>query len=171
MISLKSTATTGSLFGNYSVHEVVSESAKLHKAYTNGKREEDMEDNKASPWRRWSWMEQKPALRACLVFMKVPYTSHRRKFFYPIKWQHAWNIDTTRKENRPREILESFRHSLQFRTLQHNTRMKRHYKEVNENIPMDQPRWHSSPMYLSLFPSGRLDNLLTLAIKRCAKRP
>lgn len=84
-IILKSTTTTDWLFGNYCVHEVSSGSPKIHKVYANGKREKDMEYNTVNPWRRCSWMEHRLALRACLVFMKAPYTSHRRTIFLPNK--------------------------------------------------------------------------------------
>ena len=79
-----------------------------------------MRDNTVNPWRRCSWMEHRIAIPACLfffIFMKVPYTSHRRTIlFYPIKWQHAWNIDIMQKEKTPWEMEESLHSSLQFST-------------------------------------------------------
>ena len=88
---------------------------KIHKAYANGKREEGMRDNKVNPWRRCSWMEHRIAIPASPFFYEGPvYKSSKNNFFYPIKWQHAWNIDIMKKGKIPWEMLESLHSSLQF---------------------------------------------------------
>jgi hypothetical protein len=119
-----------------------------------------MRDNKVNPWRRCSWMQHRLPSELVLFL----WTSHIQvideQFFYPIKWQHAWNIDTMRKEKRPRDMVESFHNSLQFSTAQNNTTMKSHYTEVKETSLMDQPSLHiphevtlSSPGYSPVFHS------------------